>query len=135
MSVQDGLSVVGLYAGLNGLILFWLAVNVGMKRRSEKVFMGDAQNPVIVRAMRGQANFVEYAPLCLISLGLLAAQGVSGVALQILGAALTLGRLLHAWHFVQRDAPAWQRAGGTALTFAVLLVSSIWLCVKAINLT
>ena len=43
----------------------------------------------------------------------------------LMGVALTVGRALHGWHFVQDDAPAWQRGGGMALTFLVVAVGGV----------
>ncbi len=121
------LAAVSLYAGLNGLILIWLAFNVGKVRGQVKVSMGDGGNPALIRAMRGQANFVELAPMALVMLTLTAFAGAPVWVVHLLGIALTLGRLLHGWHFVQTDAPAWQRAGGAALTGLMLLLTALGL--------
>ncbi len=123
---------VALYAGLNGLILLWLAVHVGQTRRRLRIGMGDAGDPEMVRAMRGQANFVEYVPLVLLQMAVMALMGTPGWVIHLFGVALTLGRLLHGWHFVQTDAPGWQRAGGSALTLLPLLAGSLVLAVHAL---
>ncbi len=118
---------VAFYAGLNGLILMWLSINVGQVRSRERVSMGDGGNARVIRAMRGQANFVEYVPVCLIQLVLMAGLGAPLWLLHPLGIALTLGRLLHGWHFIQADAPAWQRGAGAILTAVVLTLGSLGL--------
>jgi hypothetical protein len=127
MTPVETFPIVALYAGMNGLILLWLAVNVGRVRFRERVLMGDGGNPAMIRAMRGQANFVEYVPLCLIILTLMAALGTPGWVLHLFGIALTVGRLAHGWHFVQPDAPRWQRGLGAGLTMLVLLAGSVGL--------
>lgn len=119
------LSAVAVYAGLNGLILIWLGANVGRVRKQEKVWMGDGGNLRVVRAMRGQANFVELAPMTLFLMALAALLGAPSLAIHALGVMLTLGRLLHAWHFVQDDAPGWQRGAGAGLSILALALASL----------
>ena len=118
---NSALAAVALYAGLNALILGWLAAHVGRMRGKLKIFMGDGGNPRMVRAMRAQANFVEYVPMALILVLLMALMGAPALAIHALGAALVLGRVLHALHFTAEDAPAWQRGAGAGLTILVLL--------------
>lgn len=127
MPLSPAMLAVALYAGLNGLILVWLGANVGRVRGKLGIGMGDGGNLQMVRAMRGQANFVEYAPFCLIELALMAAIGAPALAIHFIGALLTVGRLMHAWHFVQADAPGWQRAGGAGLTILAVALASVGL--------
>lgn len=124
MTSSAAIAVVAFYAGLNGVILLCLAADVGRVRARTKVFMGDGGNPAMIRAMRGQLNFVETVPYSLLLLLLLAFLGAPLWALHGLGLALTLGRLAHGVHFILADAPRWQRAAGTLLTMLVLLLSS-----------
>ncbi len=121
------LAAVSLYAGLNGLILLALAMNCGRVRQAEKVFMGDGGNPRMIRAMRGQANWVEFAPMGLLMLALTAFAGAPVWVVHLLGITLTLGRALHAWHFIQADAPGWQRGGGAGLTALMILLTALGL--------
>ncbi|MFQ5623013.1 MAG: MAPEG family protein [Paracoccaceae bacterium] len=120
MQTEYALLTVALYTGLNGLILLWLAANVIKRRGSQKVSIGDGGNKLLTRAMRGQANFVEYVPMALIVLLMMEMIGTPAWVLHIFGLALTASRLVHAWHFVQEDAPGWQRYWGTVVTFTVL---------------
>jgi hypothetical protein len=127
------LLTVAIYAGLNGLMLFALAAHVGRMRGKLNIPMGDGGDPLMVRAMRGQANFVEYVPFCLIVMLLMAMTGAPVWILHLFGIALTLGRALHGAHFVQADAPGWQRALGAGLTIIVLIGGSVWLIVAALG--
>jgi uncharacterized protein len=133
MSATPGLTIVGFYAGLNGLILLWLAVHVGLVRQRLAISIGDGGAPALLRAMRGQANFVEYVPLILVLLGLLAALAAPLWLLHLLGLALTLGRLLHGLHFTREDAPAWQRAAGAGLSLLVLCAGSLALLASTLS--
>lgn len=127
MPFEPALAAAALYAGLNGLILLALAAHVGRTRGRLNIMMGDAGNPLMIRAMRGQANFVEYAPLVLVQLVAMALLGTPGWVVHLVGLALTIGRLLHGWHFMQDDAPGWQRGAGAGLTMLALLVASLGL--------
>ena len=78
--------------------------------------------------MRRHANFVEYVPLALILIGLLEFNGVASNYIHYLGAALLLGRVLHAAFFAQgvKSVPRGIGAGVTAL---VITIASVWLLV------
>lgn len=119
------LSAVALYAGLNGLVLFWLTFNVVQVRRARKIYMGDGGDPLMIRAMRGQANFIEFAPMILLLVALWALLGAPVLAIHAAGLMLTVGRLLHAWHFTRADAPGWQRGAGALLTLLALLLAAL----------
>jgi uncharacterized protein len=88
-----------LYAGALALVLVGLSVRVIQARGQTKVFMGDGGNELMVRRMRGQANFVEYVPMALILLGLLETRGAPAWELHALGATLLVARLLHGYAF------------------------------------
>lgn len=131
--LQSELSVVALVAGLNGLIYLLLFLNVGRVRMALKINMGDDGNPRMIRAMRGQANFVENVPMGLVFLLVLSLIGMPVWALGVLGAMLVIGRLLHALHFCADDAPGWQRAGGIILNFGMLILSILSLFAIAVH--
>lgn len=131
----DGLTALALYAGLNGIILIWLGMNVGKTRLSEKVSIGDEGNGAIIRAMRGHANFVETAPFALLLILIAALLGSPTLLIHFLGATLFIGRLLHAMHFTKPTAPRWQRFYGFILTYVSLLaatLNAIWLTVSSL---
>ncbi len=138
MTPTPAVLAVALYAALNGLIFMWLTAHVGKVRGQRKISIGDGGDPLMIRAMRGQANFVEAVPLTLLLLLLAALIGTPAWLLHILGAALTLGRVFHGLHFTAEDAPGWQRAAGASLTLLTTLVVSLgllghvlWLMVMA----
>lgn len=125
MTDTSAFAAAALYAGLNGLILAWLAVAVVRVRARTGVSIGDGGDPRLVRAMRGQANFVELVPMTLLLLFALAFLGTQAWVLHALGGALTVGRVLHGLHFVQEDAPGWQRGAGAMLSFAALALAAL----------
>ncbi|MEE9455172.1 MAG: MAPEG family protein [Paracoccaceae bacterium] len=123
--MNQAIIAVALYAGLNGLVLMWLLSHIGKLRETEKISIGDGGNARLIRAMRGQGNFVENVPMILLLMLLLALMGVSIWAIHILGIALFIGRVLHARHFTQDDAPGWLRRIGFMLTFLPLLAAAL----------
>lgn len=124
MTPSSAVLAAALYAGLNGLILMWLGAHVGRTRMRLRIGMGDAGHPEMIRAMRGQANFVEYVPFVLVELALMALLGTPAWVVHLFGLALTAGRVLHGLHFTQGDAPGWQRSAGAALTMLALVGAS-----------
>ena len=126
------LLAVTLYAGVSGLILLGLAANTVKRRRLARVSIGDGEDPSLIRAMRGQANFVEYAPTGLFLLYLMAVIGTPAWVVHIFGLSFTGARAVHAWHFIQDDAPGWQRFYGTVITFTCIGLAGTGLVAHAI---
>jgi len=118
-------AIVLLYAGLSALILLALSFNVVRLRLRHRVGLGSGEVPDLERAIRAHANFCEYTPLALLLLGLLALAGAApGWALHVLGAALVLGRVLHALGLTRSAGASRARQAGTVLTWLVLLVAA-----------
>ena len=53
-------------AGLLGLLVVVLTVNVGLMRGRKKIYLGDGGDPEMLAAIRAHANLIEFAPLCLL---------------------------------------------------------------------
>lgn len=120
-------AVTPLYAALLGLLLLALGLAVVRLRRKHGVPTGDGGNATLARAMRVQANFVEYVPLTLLLLFMLEMSRQPVWALHLLGAALFIGRLLHAWGYLTTPRLSFGRALGIGLTWIVLGTTAIWL--------
>ena len=117
--------VTPLYAALCGLLLILLSQRVIRQRRRLKVVLGDDDEPRIRRAMRVQANFVEYAPIGLILLALAEMQGHGLWLLHGLGLLLLCGRLLHAFGVAREPEDLRFRVVGMTLTFAAIALGSL----------
>lgn len=95
------LDITALYAGLTALVILGLAINVSRLRGQLDIPLGvggagdDPSSPML-RAVRAHANAVENAPLALLLLALTEITGAPALALHALGAAILLGRVLHA---------------------------------------
>lgn len=125
------LLTVAFYAGLNGLVLLCCAARVVQLRRQTGIGFGDGGNAALLRAMRGQANFVECVPFILILLILMAVIGTPAWVIHLLGLPLTLARIAHATYFLRPSAPLALRFYGAAVTFPILGLASAGLILHA----
>lgn len=121
-ATMPALAAVGIYAALNMAILIWIAIETGRLRGKHKVSIGDGGVKHLVRIMRGHANAVENMPMFFVLMLVAALLGMPVLAAHVLGLVFTIGRGLHAWHFIQEDAPGWQRGGGFGLSSLAQLV-------------
>ena len=126
------LEVTTFTAAVCGLIYLVLSYRVSQVRMSERISMGDGGNADLITRMRTQANFGEYVPIILILIGLIEFETGYSVLLGIVSAVLIVGRLLHAVG-MGRPAPNPFRIAGTAGTWIVLLVLSVWGLILAIR--
>jgi uncharacterized protein len=117
--------VTPLYAALLGLWLLVLSVRVIQVRRDARVSLGSGGNTRLERAIRGQANFVEYVPVALLLLLILELARFSIYLLHLLGLTLLIARLLHGYTFAFRADFRSGRVAGAALTFIVLAVEAV----------
>ena len=113
------------YAGLLGLLLLALSYRVVALRRRFRVGLGDAGNEALNRAIRVQANFVEYVPLALFLIVMLELNGATAIVVNLLGAGLLAGRLLHAWGLSRSQGASPGRFYGILITWLVLLAGSV----------
>ncbi|WP_339740786.1 MAPEG family protein [uncultured Maricaulis sp.] len=130
---MTAMQAVALYAGLNILLLLFLAANVSLNRRRTKISLGTGNDAALEQACRTHGNAAESLPPALIALLLLGLLGTGTLIIHILGIALTLGRSLHAYGLLTDPGRSMGRVTGTALTWLVLLASSLLLLSKAIS--
>ncbi len=118
-------AAVGLYAALNVLILLWIAMATSRLRGRYKVLVGDNGVPHLIRIMRGHANAVENMPMMMVLLLVAALLGTPVLVLHLLGAIFTVGRAMHAWHFIVEKGERWQRFIGFGLSFLAMFLAAI----------
>lgn len=125
--------IVAIYTALNLLLLVYLSFRVIGVRRANKIGLGDGGNDELLQRVRVHGNFTEYTPMALIGLFLMAGLAAAPLWLHGLGAALTLGRVLHAFGLSKNKGPSNPRVAGMLITFAVLLTEAGYLlfCVFA----
>lgn len=117
--------VTPLYAALLALWLLVLSLRVIQQRRAARVSLGAGGNTRLERAIRGQANFVEYVPIALLMLLVLELARFSIYLLHLLGIVLLVGRLLHGYALGFTAHGRFGRSVGTALTFVVLAIEAV----------
>lgn len=117
--------VTPLYAGILAILFIILSLRVIQHRRLAKVSLGDGGNALLQRAIRGHANFAEYVPLALLLLAILEISRFSIYVIHVLGIALVIGRILHAYAMGFRAEFRFGRFWGAILTFAILTVEAV----------
>lgn len=123
-----------LFAGLHALLLLLLSARVSRWRYRAEAAFGDAGNKDLARAIRVQANFIEYVPIALLLLALLELGGLPARWLWGMGTLLLLARMLHAWGLSLSAGRSFGRYWGTALTWMVLMamaIAAVWMALLA----
>ena len=106
-------------------INIWLSVRIGQLRGKLQISVGDGGNEALIRRMRAQANFIENTPLVLILLGAIELARLDNIWLLYIGAAYSIGRVLHG---LGMDGGAFGvgRMIGTLVTMLTQLGLTIW---------
>jgi uncharacterized membrane protein YecN with MAPEG domain len=118
-------------AGLLGLLVVVLTVNVGIMRGRKKINLGDGGDPEMIAAIRAHANLIEFAPLCLLLI-YVASDFYGFWTTAALSALFLLSRVLHAGGMLG-VIPQGRFLGATGTTL-VLAATSIMLVITGFNL-
>lgn len=139
MSIEQALAfhteafqAVALWTGLSLLLILFLSFRISAGRRKLKVSVGDGGHPALTATTRAFGNAVEYIPMALVSLAVVAVF-YSAPLVHVLGAAFFLGRVLHAWGMAQETQPAIGRMLGMLLTYLPFLASAGLLIFAAVG--
>lgn len=106
-----------------GALYIVLTIRVFGGRRSTGVSLGDGDDMMLTRRIRGQGNFVENVPITLFLILVAEMQRVSvlpdlfTIVLAITAAAFVLGRILHGYAFAFTDNWPFGRVVGMSLSF------------------
>jgi uncharacterized membrane protein YecN with MAPEG domain len=119
------------YAGLLGLLLIALSINVVLARKRYRVRLGVGTEEGMQQAVRVQANFSEYVPLAVVLLVLSDLTKMPEIAVHAAGLVLVTSRLLHAWGLSHSPGRTFGRFYGTAGTWIVIIGLSLWLMYSA----
>lgn len=130
MSIADQLDfhtaafqAVALWTGLSLLFILWLSMRISAGRRKLKVSVGDGGHPALTASTRAFGNAIEYVPLALVALAVVAVF-YSAMIVHAVGGAFFIGRVLHAWGMGQEKQPAIGRMLGMILTYLTFIGSA-----------
>ena len=118
--------ITSLFAGLLTLMMVPLSFQVSLRRAGVKATFGDADDETLRRRIRAHGNFVEYVPAGLIALGLVEWNAAPPTLVWVLGIALLLARVLHAYGMLYATTPTF-RALGMVIQHAMFLTAGGWL--------
>jgi uncharacterized membrane protein YecN with MAPEG domain len=124
--------ITALYAALLAPLYVLLALRVIAVRRRVQVALGDGGDAELQRRMRVQANFVEYVPFALLLMALAEGLGSPPALLHVLGLALLVGRLSHAWGMSQAQEVFGFRVVGMIASFTVIATAALLCLVEAV---
>jgi uncharacterized protein len=120
------LHVTLLIAGLFALMMVPLSLQISIRRLKVRTVFGDDGDKTLRRRIRAHGNFIEYAPMALIVLGLVEVQSESSLFVWTLGIAFLFSRVIHAIGMLYTSTPA-LRAIGMTVQHIAFLISGVWL--------
>jgi uncharacterized membrane protein YecN with MAPEG domain len=123
------LQVTALWGGLLGLLMVVLAIIVVIARNGAKVLIEGGGNDDLVRKIRVFGNFSEYVPMAILLMAMAELTGAPSLSLNIIGAMLLVGRLMH-WHGLHGKVLKPTRAIGVVLTW-IAIAGSAGYCILA----
>lgn len=109
------IEIAALYAAVNLLLIIVLSLRVVARRFSQQISLGTGGDEALEKRIRAHGNAVEYIPVLVICLILLALMIAPVWTLHVVGITGTLGRVLHAIGLSGTVLPA--RQVGTILTW------------------
>ncbi len=116
--------ITAFYAALLAPLFILLSIRVIRARRACQVPLGDGGDGVVLRCMRVQANFAEYVPLTLLMMALAESLKTAPWLLHVMGIALVLSRMIHAFGVSQPKENLTLRVAGTGATLSVLSIAA-----------
>jgi uncharacterized membrane protein YecN with MAPEG domain len=128
----EAFRAVARWTGLSLLFILALSMRISAGRRKLKVSVGDGGHAQLTAATRAFGNAIEYIPVALVSLAVVAVFYGAPIV-HVLGGSFLLGRVLHAWGMAQEKQPAAGRMFGMLLTYLPFLASAGLLIFAAVG--
>ena len=126
------LQITSLLAGIFALLMVPLSLQVSMRRvKLDGISFGDGNDEILRRRIRAHGNFIEYAPMALISVALIEYGGGAKALVIGLACAFLVSRILHAAGMLYTSTPT-LRAGGMLIQHAAFLIAGCWLVYQTI---
>ena len=125
------LEMTAIYAGILAVLYIIISLRVSLGRKKNKVNLGDGGNEDMQKRIRVHGNFAEYVPMALLLMAIVEINGGVGWAIHVLGIALVVGRLLHAYGLSAGVLPG--RAIGSLLSWLVIVAAGVYAFVQAVS--
>ena len=122
---MNQLPITSLFVAGFCVALVALSIPVTVRRITVGLPIGGGDDPVLMRRVRAQGNFIEYVPLALIALALAEFTGASRQTVFAIGATLSAGRALHAVGTYVGSTPL--RGVGMIATYVALVAPAAFL--------
>lgn len=120
-------------AALLAFFYILLTANVIRTRAAEKVGIGHGESRLLERRVRAHGNFAEYAPFGVVLLLLVELAGSPINLVWSLGAALILGRLVHAYSLNSLTLRPKCRIAGMILTLGSIGLTAVTLAAMSVS--
>ena len=117
--------ITPLYAALIAIVFVILSVRTLRLRRRFSVAIGSGEEPALARAARAHANCAEYVPIALLLILFMELRFGTGIWIHAFGSTLLVGRIVHAFGISQVTEDYRFRVAGMALTFTVIIGTSL----------
>lgn len=118
--------ITALYASLSALLVIYLASNVAMLRKSNRIGIGDQGNQQLIVRVRAHANAIENIPITLLLMLVSEINGLSAWMLHMAGMILVASRIAHAYGFIQSKGLASKgRFFGTVANWLLMLALAL----------
>ncbi|MEZ5892491.1 MAG: MAPEG family protein [Parvularculaceae bacterium] len=129
---MTSIEAAGLWAGLNLFFLVFISARVGQARMKTKTNLGDGGDPEMIKAIRTQGNYIEYAPAAVGGLVLMALLGASTMMVHIFGGVFLFARVSHLLGLGMGVWPMGRMVGTmlTMLTLAATGGTLLWLALS-----
>lgn len=125
------LQVTPVYALVLTLLMVALILRVVQLRWKYKVGIGDGGERTLAKAIRAHGNAAETIPLAIALMVVAELAGVSSPTLHVAGAALVIGRGMHAFGLSRRSGTSVGRMGGMIVTVLALVVLAVAAVLRA----
>ncbi len=119
------ITITPIYSVPLALLLIFLSIRIIQIRSKNGVAIGFQSDDYLQRAIRAQANFVEYVPFSLVLISFAELREISVLVIHILCIMLVLGRFLHAYGVSQVAEDLRFRQVGMGLTFSCLIFACL----------
>jgi len=115
--------ITSIYASLSALLIVKLTLSVIKLRGKNRISVGDGGIEELQLAIRTHSNAVEYIPIALLLLLTLELNGAPKLLIHLLGAALLIGRIIHAMGLPAKNLQ--KRVLGMQITISLLITLAI----------